>query len=95
MKTINLFLGETPSGVKTWGIVLDEDVKVKESTESSRVIGLSIEKPHLDSILTDENYHQNVAKALCEYLEKQLINKDDIYQFEFRCEKQTYRKEKS
>ena len=49
MKTINLFLGETPSGVKTWSIVLDEDVKVKESTESSRVIGLSIEKPHLDS----------------------------------------------
>lgn len=95
MKTINLFLGETPSGVKTWGIVFDEDVKVKESTESSRIFGLSIEKPYLDSILTDENYHQNVAKALCEYLEKQLINKDDIYQFEFRCEKQTYRKEKS
>jgi len=92
MKKIIVSLGTAPNGIKCWSIAYDQNI-TKDST-----CGTSIEKPSLDAILpktqSDDEYWLEVAKYACGMLEEKLINKNDIYNFEFICNGISYRKTK-
>lgn len=92
MKRINVKLGTAPNGEKVWGISYDSTLV------SDKTCGTSVEKAYLDKSLpktsTKEEYHYLVAKELSTCLEEKLINKDDIYNFEFVCMNTTYQKTK-
>lgn len=92
MKKIIVSLGTAPNGVKYWSIAYDKKL-TKDST-----CGTSIEKPSLDAVLpktqSDEEYWLKVAEYACGMLEEKLIDKNEIYNFEFICLGISYRKTK-
>lgn len=93
MKTIEVKLGTTPTGIKSWDIAYDSELV------SDKTCGLQIEKHYLDSILpetnTDEEYHLLIAKEMSKALEDKLIIPGNIQNFEFKCMNSVYRKTNS
>lgn len=92
MKKIFVKLGVAPNGIKTWGFSYDSNL-VHDKTCATHV-----EKTYLDSIISatsnNEEYWHEVVKYACTMLEEKLINKNDIYNFEFICNSISYSKTK-
>ena len=92
MKKIFIKLGTAPNGVKTWGFGYDYNLA------HDKTCATHVEKPYLDSIIPATNnnkeYWYEVAKYACTMLEDKLIDKNDIYNFEFICNGISYSKTK-
>lgn len=92
MVVINVSLGHAPNGEIVWGIAYDSELSVDGTC------GSAIEKSHLDKMLpktnSKEEYWLEVAKHASSMLVDKLKDKELIYNFEFVCNKITYKRTK-